>query len=203
LSLVTAGCAGETVRMLLNTIFKVLYCSWIVTEVLVLLVTRTRSGGGTISDRGSLRVLWATIMVSMTAGMWVGAAYRPTMMHGMHWIWPVCVVLLAVGLVIRWIAIYTLGKSFSANVAIHATQRLNRSGLFRYMRHPSYTGMVLIFVAMGLSTHNWLGLAIIVVGPVAALVYRIHVEEDALTAAFGQEYVEYSRVTKRLVPGVY
>ena len=194
--------AGETVPML-NTIFRVLWGSWIVTEILVLVVTRTRKGGGTISDRGSLRVLWLTIMVSMTLGMWLGAAYRPTRMHGMRWVWPVCVGLLALGLVIRWVAIYTLGKSFSANVAIHETQKLNRSGLFRYMRHPSYTGMVLIFVAMGLSTHNWLGLAIIVVGPMAALVYRIHVEEAALTAAFGQEYVEYSRTTKRLVPGVY
>ena len=189
--------------MPLPVIFKVLYVSWIVTEILVLTMTRTRNGGGTISDRGSLRVLWVTIMVSLTAGMWVGAAYKPTAMHGQHWVGPVCVILIAVGLVIRWTAIYTLGKSFSANVAIHATQTLNRSGLFRYMRHPSYTGLALIFMAMGLSTHNWLGLAIIVIGPMVALVYRIHVEEHALTAAFGTEYVEYSRTTKRLVPGVY
>jgi protein-S-isoprenylcysteine O-methyltransferase Ste14 len=189
--------------MPLNLIFKVLYCSWIATEILVLTMTRTRSGGGTISDRGSLRVLWVTIMLSLTAGMWVGAAYRPTAMREQHWVGSVCVVLIAVGLVIRWTAIYTLGKSFSANVAIHATQTLNQSGLFRYMRHPSYTGLALIFVSMGLSTHNWLGLGIIVVAPMAALVYRIHVEEHALTAAFGTEYVEYSRTTKRLVPGVY
>jgi protein-S-isoprenylcysteine O-methyltransferase Ste14 len=189
--------------MILNTIFRVLWCSWIVTEVLVLVLTRTRRGGGTISDRGSLRVLWFAIMVSLTVGMWMGAGYRPTMMHEMHGLGVVCVVLLAVGLVIRWVAIYTLGRSFSANVAIHATQTLELSGLFRYVRHPSYSGLVLIFIAMGLSTHNWLGLAIIVIGPITALVYRIHVEEAALTAAFGQDYVDYSRRTKRLIPGIY
>jgi protein-S-isoprenylcysteine O-methyltransferase Ste14 len=37
----------------------------------------------------------------------------------------------------------------------------------------------------------------------AALLYRIHVEEQALHGAFGEEYAEYSRVTKRLIPGVY
>jgi protein-S-isoprenylcysteine O-methyltransferase Ste14 len=110
---------------------------------------------------------------------------------------------LALGLVIRWSAIYTLGRSFSANVAIHATQTLNRSGLFRYMRHPSYTGMVVIFLAMGLRTRNWLGLAFSVVPPLLALLYRIHVEEAALTGAFGEQYTEYSRTTKRLIPGVY
>jgi protein-S-isoprenylcysteine O-methyltransferase Ste14 len=42
-----------------------------------------------------------------------------------------------------------------------------------------------------------------VVLPTAALMYRIHVEERALTEAFGNEYVDYSRVTKRLLPGIY
>ena len=187
----------------IQTIFKALYISWIVTEVLVLVVTRTRRGGGEVSDRGSLVVLWLVILAAMFAGMWVGAAYGPARMHGAPWLRFVTVGLLAVGLVIRWAAIYTLGKSFSANVAIHSTQTLHRSGLFRYMRHPSYTGMLLIFLAMGLSTRSWLGLAIIFLAPAAALVYRIHVEEAALTGAFGSDYVEYTRRTKRLIPGVY
>jgi protein-S-isoprenylcysteine O-methyltransferase Ste14 len=169
----------------------------------VLVITRTRAGDGEISDRGSLRVLWGVIVASITAGMWVGAAYAPTAMHAPRWLGPVIVALLALGLVIRWWAIYTLGRSFSANVAIHATQTLNRSGLFRYMRHPSYTGMLLIFLAIGLSTRNWLGLALIVIPPILALLYRIHVEEAALTGAFGQQYVDYSRTTKRLIPGIY
>jgi protein-S-isoprenylcysteine O-methyltransferase Ste14 len=43
----------------------------------------------------------------------------------------------------------------------------------------------------------------VVIAPGAALLYRIHVEERALRGAFGEEYVAYSRVTKRLVPGIY
>ncbi len=127
---------------------------------------------------------------------------RPCSTPG-QWLRYVCVGLLATGLVIRWTAIYTLGKSFSANVAIHATQKLNQSGLFRWIRHPSYTGMMLIFLAIGLDTKNWLGLAIIVLLPATALLYRMHVEEAALTGAFGAEYVEYSQRVKRLIPGIY
>jgi protein-S-isoprenylcysteine O-methyltransferase Ste14 len=56
---------------------------------------------------------------------------------------------------------------------------------------------------MGLRTRNWLGLAFSVVPPLLALLYRIHVEEAALTGAFGEQYTEYSRTTKRLIPGVY
>jgi protein-S-isoprenylcysteine O-methyltransferase Ste14 len=189
--------------MSLQVIFKLLYWSWIATEVLVLIVTRTRRGGGEVRDRGSLTVLWVTIMASITAGMWASAVYRPAIFHAGPWLAPFVVGLMALGLLIRWTAIYTLGRSFSANVAIRETQTLQRSGLFRHMRHPSYTGMVLIFIAMGLSTHSWLGLTLIVLPPLAALLYRIHVEEAALTGAFGQDYLAYSRETKRLIPFVY
>jgi protein-S-isoprenylcysteine O-methyltransferase Ste14 len=189
--------------MMIQWIWLVLYWAWLLTEVLVLVVTRTRRGGGDVQDRGSLAVLWLVIFVAMFGGSWVGAAYQPAKFHVGHWFTIVCLGLLAAGLAIRWTAIYTLGKAFSANVAIHATQRLNQSGLFRVIRHPSYTGMMLIFLAMGLNTRSWLGLGIMVVLPAAALLYRIQVEEAALTGAFGAEYVAYSARTKRLIPGVF
>ncbi|MGB7553586.1 MAG: isoprenylcysteine carboxylmethyltransferase family protein [Candidatus Korobacteraceae bacterium] len=101
-------------------------------------------------------------------------------------------------------AIITLGRSFSTNVAIHATQTVHKTGLFRWVRHPSYAGMLLIFAAIGVSQRNWVSLvAIMLAFPTAALIYRIHVEEIALTEAFGEDYAEYSKVTKRLLPGIY
>ena len=189
--------------MLISTIGKTLFWAWIVSEILVVLVTRTRRGDGKVQDRGSMLVLWIVIFCAINLGEWIGGVYRPAAMHSPHWMRIVVVGLMALGLAIRWTAILTLGKSFSVNVAIHDTQTLHTTGLFRYMRHPSYTGMLLLFLALGLDTRNWLGLAIIVIFPVAALLYRMHVEEDALEGAFGSQYVEYRRSTKRLVPGVY
>jgi protein-S-isoprenylcysteine O-methyltransferase Ste14 len=189
--------------MTIRWMWMALYWAWILSEVLVLLVTRTRRGGGEVKDRGSLVVLWVVIFGAMFAGSWMGAVYEPARFHAGHWLAYVCVGLLAVGLAVRWTAIYTLGRAFSANVAIRETQRLNQTGLFRVMRHPSYTGMLLIFVAMGLNTRSWLGFGMIVALPMVALLYRIHVEEAALTGAFGAEYVEYSQKVKRLIPGVY
>ena len=104
---------------------------------------------------------------------------------------------------IRWTAILNLGRSFSANVAIQEEQKVHRAGLYRFVRHPSYLGLLIIFFAVGVHSRNWAGLTIAVVPPLAALMYRIHVEEAALNEAFGAEYAEYSRETKRLVPGVY
>ena len=184
-------------------LWQVLYWSWVGTEIYVAVVTRTRRGGGKVDDRYSMVVLWVVIFSSITVASWVGAVYMPTAMPGPQWLRLIAMGVFAVGLGIRWWAILTLGRAFSANVAIHATQQLNRSGPFRLVRHPSYTGMVLIFLALGVRMHNWVSLAIMLVPTTAALLYRIRVEEAALNGAFGEAYVDYSRSVKRLVPGIY
>jgi protein-S-isoprenylcysteine O-methyltransferase Ste14 len=189
--------------MLLSFVWVLLYSLWIATEVLVLLITRTRRSTGEVRDRGSLQVLWVVIFASLTAGIWVGEATPHTLFGVAPWVLPASVGFIACGLAVRWTAIATLGKAFSANVAIRATQTVNTNGLFHFVRHPSYSGMLLIFLAVGMHTRSWLGLAIILVPTMIALLYRIHVEESALGAAFGQQYADYSRKTKRLIPGVY
>jgi protein-S-isoprenylcysteine O-methyltransferase Ste14 len=206
LRLVHSGGVGETQGMTVTRLWMYLYWLWIAVEVYVVFTARLRRGGSTgvtTADRGSMMVLWVVIGGSISAGFWVAAAYEPAAIHAGPWLRAVSLALLATGLLVRVTAIYTLGRSFTANVSIHATQTLNRSGLFRYLRHPSYTGMLLIFLALGLRLQNWLSLAIVLLPPFAALLYRIHVEEAALTEAFGEQYVDYSRTTKRLVPGIY
>ena len=108
-----------------------------------------------------------------------------------------------VALAIRWTAIFTLGKTFSSNVAIQDSQQITRTGLYRFVRHPSYLGLALVFLAIGLHSRNWISFAVVLLPTIAALLYRIHVEEAALGEAFGEEYAAYSKVTKRLLPGVY
>jgi protein-S-isoprenylcysteine O-methyltransferase Ste14 len=189
--------------MLQHWLWPVLYWSWIATEFYVAIVTRTRRGGGKISDRGSMIGLWIVIFSSIFLATGLSATTKFGAMPDPARLRTAAVVVFAVGLMIRWSAIYTLGRAFSANVAIHDRQKLNLSGLFRYMRHPSYTGMMIIFLALGLRMHNWVSLLLVTVPPFAALLYRMHVEEAALTGAFGAEYVDYSARTKRLIPGIY
>ncbi len=196
---------GETHSMTVTQLWMYLYWLWIAVEIYVVFTARLRRGGKTgvtTSDRGSMLVLWVVIGSSISCAFWVAAADTRAAIHAGTWLRTVSLVLLVAGLMVRISAIYTLGKAFTANVTIHATQTLNRSGLFRYLRHPSYTGMLLIFLALGLRLQNWVSLAIVLGPPFAALLYRIHVEEAALRNAF-DEYDDYSRTTKRLVPGIY
>ncbi|MDR3773376.1 MAG: isoprenylcysteine carboxylmethyltransferase family protein [Terracidiphilus sp.] len=186
-----------------SLLWHVLFYGWTTFEILIAVVTRTRRGGGNVLDRGSMAILWVTIVVCITAGEWIAAATPENMFGGAHWLKIAAIVVLIAGLAIRWTAILSLGKAFSANVAIRDAQTVHQSGLYRLVRHPSYTGLLLVFVAVTLDGRNWLAAALVLAPTTAALLYRIHVEEAALNAAFGAQYEVYIKKTKRLIPGIY
>jgi protein-S-isoprenylcysteine O-methyltransferase Ste14 len=148
-------------------------------------------------------ILWVTIIGSITAAEFVRKMTSFPIFPGFHEFRLVAVLLMVAGLSLRWTAFFSLGKAFSANVAIRETQTLNRSGLYSLVRHPSYLGLLIIFLAVALAEKNWLSAAIVLIFPTAALIYRIHVEEAALHDAFGPQYAEYCSATKRLIPGIY
>jgi protein-S-isoprenylcysteine O-methyltransferase Ste14 len=189
--------------MSLATLWTGIYWAWIALEIAVAVGTRTRRGEGKIQDRGTQILLWVVIVFSLVASGWMRHLELADMHFGGLWLRPASVVVLAAGLAVRITAILTLGKWFSANVATNDGQTIQRKGLYRLVRHPSYLGMEIIFFAIGLHSQDWACLAAAFVPPTLAVIYRIHIEEAALLGAFGEEYAEYTRTTKRLIPGVY
>jgi protein-S-isoprenylcysteine O-methyltransferase Ste14 len=184
-------------------LWKILLYGWTASEVYIAVATRTRSGGGKRQDRGSMAILWITIVASITAAEWIAAASTQNMFRGSNWLKVAAISVMVAGLLIRWTAIVSLGKAFSANVAIRPAQTVYRSGLYHFVRHPSYTGLLLAFVAIALHECNWLSAAVVIIPTTLALLYRIHVEEAALQQAFGAEYKAYIKTTNRLIPGIY
>jgi protein-S-isoprenylcysteine O-methyltransferase Ste14 len=187
----------------LEFFFKTLGEIWLVGEVLIAILTYTRQGKGKISDRGTQILLWIAIVGSSLIDGWMHKFFPSDMPGRDSWLLPVALGILILGLVIRAVAIITLGKAFSANVAMREGQKLQRRGLYRLVRHPSYLGLELILLAYALHTRTWACFAVFFVPTTLALLYRIHVEEIALRNAFGAEYEDYSHTTKRLIPGIY
>lgn len=189
--------------MSLEFLFIALTRVWLAGEILVLLFTTTRKGGGKIQDRGTQIILWVVIVASFWIDGWMHSFFPNDMPGSSSWLRPAAVAILIVGLAIRAVAIFSLGKAFSANVALRSGQKLNRSGLYRFVRHPSYLGLELIFLAFALHSRTWACFAVVLIPPTLAVLYRIHIEETALRLAFGADYDDYSRHTKRLIPGIY
>ena len=114
------------------------------------------------------------------------------------------IVLMYVGIALRLYAIKVLGRSFTTSVAVAPAQTLIETGPYRLIRHPSYTGILITLLGLGLSlTSNWLSLLVIMGCALIGFSYRIRVEEHVLQEYLGQRYQEYMRRTKRLIPFVF
>ena len=189
--------------MNLARIVQIVNFVWLFSEVVLVAFTRRNLRSAQPRDRGSRTVLWCMIAMGIAAGTAAQFVSAARIRVPVPWLFGVALSFLVVGLIIRWTAILTLGRFFSTSVAIRQDHRLVQTGLYRLVRHPSYTGLLLLFLGMALSFGNWLSFIVIVIPFLAALLYRIQVEESSLAEALGQDYVAYCRSTKRLLPGIY
>ena len=107
------------------------------------------------------------------------------------------------GLAIRVWAIAALGRAFRTTVEVDPGQAVVSTGPYRWVRHPSYTGLLLIVTGCGLAAGDRLALVVCVALPLPALLLRIHVEEAELSRVLGERYRAYQARTKRLIPGLW
>jgi protein-S-isoprenylcysteine O-methyltransferase Ste14 len=113
------------------------------------------------------------------------------------------VVVVGIGLAVRVWAVLALGGSFSTFVQVDAEQPVVTNGPYRWIRHPSYAGLLLICLGFGVGIGNWLSIVVGAVVPVLGLLPRIAVEEAELVRVLGDQYREYRDSTYRLVPGLW
>jgi protein-S-isoprenylcysteine O-methyltransferase Ste14 len=111
-------------------------------------------------------------------------------------------VFLLAGLGLRAQATRTLGRYFSPDVRILPEHKLIRYGIYRYIRHPVYLGTLLAYFSIPLLFHSLYGFFVMIL-KIPLTLYRIKLEEKVLLEKFGDEYRDYMKTSKRLIPYVY
>jgi protein-S-isoprenylcysteine O-methyltransferase Ste14 len=148
--------------------------------------------------------LQAWQLAGLLLGVFAAKKVPEAAFAGPEWLWVACGSGVGCfGLCLRWWAIRALGRQFTRNLQVMADHQLVTNGPYRILRHPSYTGAVLMFVGVGVGLVNALSFAACLVLPTVGYIQRIPREEAMLRLELGKPYVEYSSRTKRLVPGVW
>ena len=112
------------------------------------------------------------------------------------------VALVALGLGYAVQARRHLGANWSATVTLKQAHSLIRSGPYRRVRHPIYTGLLLAFAGSALALAQWRGLlALLLV--TGSLWLKLRREERWLLEHFGADYAEYRKTSWALLPGLY
>lgn len=160
--------------------------------------------GGTKHDRGSFFVIIATSLVGVGSAFVLAQDVQSAGIGVGRWpIFVVGLVLVLLGIALRQWSVLTLGTFFTVQVQVRSDQTVVDTGPYRWVRHPSYTAIVMSFVGIGVALENWLSLVVLIVVPSVGLVIRIRVEEKALLEALGEPYREFSATRARLIPKVW
>lgn len=186
--------------MIATRLFSALCLIWIASELWLGWRRRSADPART-RDSGTLRLLLITIYACVAVAVWLSysglARFSAELRVPLFWIG---IAMMIGGMLFRWWSVRVLANYFTVDVTIRPDHQLIRSGPYRWLRHPSYTGSLMTFCGFALALGNLGSLLVIVLPVTAAFLWRIRIEERVLSEAFPTQYAEYTRETKRLLP---
>jgi len=159
---------------------------------------------GDMRDRGSKAVIYLGSIVGM-AGAFLAPSAWPFANIGLppQAVFATAMTLFWAGLLLYIWAVLTLGAFFRTSVQLLDGQQLVRRGPYRLLRHPAYTGGILLFAGIGLAIGNWISALVAPLAAIIVYIWRIHVEEIALRERFGAAFDEHRRRTWAVIPLVW
>ena len=179
---------------------------WMVVSISVLAnifqpAYRPFEGSRTPEDRGTAtQILWTVYLTQAAALLELVWRRRGPLPPDLT----TCVAFGAMigGLALRTWAVVLLGPWFTWNVTVQAGQRLVSRGPYHLVRHPSYTGALITFVASCVLLESWVVAVFAAVALTFAFTRRIRYEEALLVKTL-PGYQAYMSRTAKLVPGIF
>lgn len=176
----------------------------ILPEFVLLARMRRRHHSVTSHDAGSLRLnVLGTLLAAFVALLMAGVPVLRFPRRVYSWVFASGVTLLALAGLLRWHCRRTLGSYFTADVTTHSGHAVVDTGAYAWVRHPSYTAIILMTTGIGLALGSWAGALVFCAVTVIVLRNRIEIEERVLIETLGSRYQAYMKRRKRLIPFIY
>ena len=183
-------------------LFGIAYFGWIGSEIIgsVILPRLRHHRHGTRLERRD-RSSGLAVNIGLIAAIFIAFAFSQVSTAVLPgWVFYPGIALMFGGIFLRQWSIAILGRFFSVLVSVQEGQTIIRRGPYRFIRHPSYTGTLLTLTGVGLAVRSWGAFLILLLIFGIVYSYRISVEEKALVAQFGNDYIAYMKKTKKLIP---
>jgi protein-S-isoprenylcysteine O-methyltransferase Ste14 len=185
-----------------SLVFLVVYAFWLLSELVIGgIIPRLRRRGTPIryEDRNSRLLAFLSMFLGLIIAFLFSGFGIASLPSGAFYLG---IGVLITGILLRQWSVAVLGRYFSRTVGVQEGQTVVDRGPYRLVRHPAYTGSLLTMVGLGFLLQSWGAVLVLIAFFGVAFGYRIHVEEAVLTSELGDEYVEYAKRTKRLIPYV-
>lgn len=146
---------------------------------------------------------WLPIIIAILLlgpGEWFGhSLIRENFVLHTNFVGMIGLIISSLGLIIACWSRYILGKNWSLSVQKKEEHQLITTGLYQYIRHPIYTGILLIFIGNTIIVGDYRG----IIGVLIVFIsfwFKLKKEEKWLEDVFGKKYLEYKSNTKALIP---
>ena len=152
-------------------------------------------------DSGSLRVL--------LGGMWIALFLAFPLAFVRAWSFPLReqlplfiagLLLIVSGSLLRRYCFRTLGEFFTGDVRAREDQPVICTGPYHWVRHPSYTAGMMMFIGIALALGSWVSFLLLTIGSIATYRYRVAIEERILLQTLGEPYASYMKGRRRFIP---
>jgi protein-S-isoprenylcysteine O-methyltransferase Ste14 len=171
-------------------------------EIFLNLRQRRKSNVTTSKDKGSLWLLYGLITVGYALSFSIGAT-KIGRISPWNTFFAIGMSLVVLGLMIRIHSILTLRQFFTYSVAKVENHEIIDTGLYKFIRHPGYLGQLIIFIGISTAISNWLSILVMMIPITLGYLYRIKVEERFMIEQMGENYLNYQKRTKRIIPMIY
>ncbi|PWR72557.1 methyltransferase family protein [Methanospirillum lacunae] len=173
---------------------------WILSELYLIYRDRNTTKQ---QDRGTRRYIGIAVITGMALSCFVGFNPVFRIQIDPDTIMGISIAIMWAGIIIRFLAILTLGRHFRTIIHIRDDHTIVKTGIYHYIRHPAYLGSIISAAGVTMIFQNIL-IPVIVVGVlIPAVLLRISYEEAALCDHLGSDYEEYMKETWRLIPLIY
>jgi len=155
-------------------------------------------------DAGSLQAITLGMGLALMAAFplaWVQALRVPRQLE--HPVFVLGLLLIIGGSALRRHCWRLLGAYFTGDVMAQAEQPVIDRGAYAWVRHPSYSGGILMNVGIGLALGSWASASLLAGVSLAVYSYRMMIEERVLLETLGEPYRRYMAQRKRLIPFLY
>ena len=178
----------------------VMFLGWLFIPALVQGVPKPKKFSQTYLRR-SLLIFVIVMVVFIVAGREDPGIFLVRVLPDTVFTGIVGVVLTVLGLGFSAYSRRILGRNWSSMVEIKEGHQLIRTGPYQYVRNPMYTGMLTAYIGLVIVLGILAAFAALVILVIAIRV-KISAEEELLEEQFGEEYNQYRREVKALIPGI-
>ena len=154
-------------------------------------------------DRGTgAQIIWSIYATQFAALLETAYLRYPV---SVQWdiITTIALASMTLGLLLRTWAVFTLGNLFTMHLAVQRDHAIIRKGPFGIVRHPSYLGAFILYMATTIFLHAWFSMAAVIVILPCAFLRRIYYEEKLLKEEFGEQYESYRSEVKGILPRIW